>query len=453
MAGIGFDLKKIFYSSSDVGKIKVTFQSFFVSSGPLIFSIVTTLFLKLINETFMNKKDFNTFTGVMIYSFVFGIILSNPINCILTRKISDILYEKKYNEILSYFFTGFLVIGMLSFLVGFVYIESFSSLSENSFRISYLFASLNLLWFVMTFVTMLRETHKITFAYLTGMFIIVTVNYFYDKGSLAHLIDFFLLGICFTLFYLSKLIISRFEFNHKLIFSWIFDFKYYPIFISGFFLYAGMWIDKIIYWFFSNNGIRLLKGFYFFPCYDFVVFLGYITIIPATAYFIVFIETEFFENQKKYLSLLKTGGSLNEIKNQENNLYKIFNNSILKLISFQFFVSISFILILLPVMKHYNFAIKSLPLLGISTIDAFMQIIFNVLIIFFYYFDFQKECVFVTFLFFGLNFFLTWMIKDMPYKLAGYSYFYSLLIGNTIAYLLLRNKLKNLTFYILVKNL
>ena len=452
MAGIGFDLRKIFYTDNKIEKVKVSIQSLFVTSGPWIISIFTVATLKIINETVMNKSDFNVFVSVIIYSFVFSLIFSSPVTNLVTRCSSDIIYLEKYDEILSIFFSGFLIVGIISFLSAFLYIFYFTPLKNHSFRISYLFTSLNILWFIMVFVSMLKDPKRVTTAFLAGMIIIVLLTWLYAKGNLIKSLYSFTIGICVTLYYLSALLLKQFDFNKKLSFKWLFEFKYYPLVISGLFLYLGMWSDKIIYWFFSNKSVELTKGFYFFPVYDFAIFLSYLTIIPTTAFFVIFIETTFYETQRGYLTLLEKNGTLDDIKEKEEQLIVDFYKSIINLIYFQSFISILFIFLIPIILDHFNIVVESVPVLRIAVLAASLQIVLNIIIIFLYYFDYQKETLFIAVCLFVTNTSLSFIMKDLPFEYTGFSYFFALVITNIIAFIIAQKKLSNATYFILMKN-
>ncbi len=452
MAGIGFDLRKIFYTDNKLEKVKVSIQSLFITSGPWIISIFTVATLKIINETFMTKGNFNIFVSVIIYSFVFSLILSSPVTNLVTRCSSDFIYLEKFDEILSIFFSGFLIVGIISFLSAFLYILYFTPLKNYSFRISYLFTSLNILWFIMVFVSMLKDPKRITIAFLIGMLIIIFLNWLYAKGNLSKSLDSFTIGICFTCYYLIALLFKQFDFNKKLNFQWLFEFKYYPLVLSGLFLYLGMWADKIIYWFFSNKSVEVAKGFYFFPVYDFAIFLSYLTIIPTTAFFVIFIETTFYETQRAYLTLVERNGTLDEIREKEEKLIVDFYKSIINLIYFQSFIAIIFIFFVPILLDHFNIVVESIPLLRIAVLSATLQIILNIIIIFLYYFDYQKETLFIALCLFFSNTIISFYMKDMPFEYTGFSYFISLVITNIIAFVIAQFKLSNVTYFILMKN-
>ena len=450
MAGIGFDLRKIFHSEQSIVKAKVSFQSLFVTSGPWIISIFTIAALKIINETVMEKSAFNILVSVIVYSFIFSNIISSPFTNLVTRHVSDLLYRKEDEQIISVFLSGFLFMGVLTFAISYFFIYYFTTLEHFIFKVSYLFAALNILWFVMVFVSMLKEPQKITNAFLFGMITVILLNLFYAKGDISKALDSFTIGVCFTIYFLISILLNEFKFNNKIDFKWVLNFKYYPLLFSGFFLSGGMWADKLIYWFDSNKSIHIIKGFAFFPAYDFATFLAYLTIIPTTAFFVIFIETAFYELQRKYLSLLETNGSFFKIKDMEDELARGFLKSLLNVAYFQFLIAILFIIITPVILEYFNIVMESIPLLRITTIDASLQMIFNVLIIFLYYFDYQKETTIITFIFFITNLSVSYILKDYPFEFTGYSYFISLVISNFLAFSVALFKLKNITYYVLM---
>jgi uncharacterized membrane protein len=450
MAGIGFDLRKIFYTEKGIRKAKVSFQSIFITSGPWIISIFTIVALKIINETIMTKSEFNTLISVFVYLFVFSNILSSPVTNLVTRHVSDLIYKEKPDEILSSFLTGFILIGAISFLISYLFLMYFTNLQKYALEISYLFSSLNILWFVMIFVTMLKKPKKVFNAFLFGIIVVVLLNIFYAKGVLIKSLNSFTIGICLTIYFLISLIYEQFKFNNKISFKWLLNVKYYPLVFSGFFLYLGMWSDKLVYWFFSDKSVNLIKGFYCYPAYDFATFLAFLTIIPTTAYFVIFIETDFHKSQRTFLNLLEQNKSLYQIKRFEEELMLKFYKSLLNIFCFQFAIAIIFMFLSIYFLEHFNILSDSLPFLKIATMCASFQMIFNVIVIFFYYYDFQKEATLITFLFFLLNATFTYFVKNLPFEYTGYSYFFSLIISILLGFFVAKYKLSKVTYYILM---
>ena len=99
-----------------------------------------------------------------------------------------------------------------------------------------------------------------------------------------------------------------------------------------------------------------------------------------------------------------------------------------------------------------NINIASIPILRIVVFAVSLQMILNVVIIFLYYFNYQKEVLFISIVFFFSNLFLTLYMKDLPYEYVSYSYFNSLLITLFVALMIVLYKMDRISFYTFSKN-
>ncbi|MEY4503833.1 MAG: hypothetical protein RL154_125, partial [Pseudomonadota bacterium] len=185
-----------------------------------------------------------------------------------------------------------------------------------------------------------------------------------------------------------------------------------------------------------------------FPSYDFAIFVAYLTMIPAVAYFSVFVETVFYEEQKSYLSAIENKKDLWHIKTRARALFLSFLKSVFNVFVFQLIVALLFLLILTPSFDYFKISLESIPLLRISLFCALLQLVLQVIIIFIYYFDFQKEALFVTLFAFISNLTITLFLKDASFATVGYSYFISLVLSILFALGIAFYKLKRINYYI-----
>jgi uncharacterized membrane protein len=170
--------------------------------------------------------------------------------------------------------------------------------------------------------------------------------------------------------------------------------------------------------------------------------------IPAVAYFSVFVETVFYEEQKSYLSAIENKKDLWHIKTRARALFLSFLKSVFNVFVFQLIVALLFLLILTPSFDYFKISLESIPLLRISLFCALLQLVLQVIIIFIYYFDFQKEALFVTLFAFISNLTITLFLKDASFATVGYSYFISLVLSILFALGIAFYKLKRINYYI-----
>ena len=452
MAGIGFELQKVLETEKNYfPKFTIAFKSMFVTSGPWIISIISILLIKLFLEKSLDEILFLNFINVLIYSFIFSMILSAPFVNIITRYLSDVIYINKLDSIFPIFISGILVIGSISFICAYIFIFYFTALQSDIFTICSFFTSLSILWLVMVFVSTLKDYNLVTYSFLIGMMVTLFLLYFVLNNNLKELIESFTIGTLLTI----SILIARlkFDFESKKIFDFTFmkRSQYLPLFFSGFFLNLGIWIDKIIYWH-SSKGTELTKGFFFFPEYDFVMFISYLIIIPTTAYFTVYIETVFYENQRDYFSSIENKKPLNVIKSYEEKLKNAFTSGLIKITVFQFSCAFLFVIITQYLLDISNINIASIPILRIVVFAVSLQMILNVIVIFLYYFNYQKEVLFISLVFFFSNLLLTLYMKDLPYEFVSYSYFNSLIITLFFALIIALYKMERISFYTFSKN-
>jgi len=452
MAGIGFELQKVLDSEKNYfPKLGVAIKSMFITSGPWIISIITLLLIRFFIKDIIEETLFLDFMNILIYCFIFSMIISAPFINIITRYLADKIYEKKFDNIFAIFLSGITIIASISFSISATYIFFYTGFYEQTIEIASLFTAFSILWLIMVFVSTLKDYNLVTYSFLLGMAISFVLLLFVLNNSLEELLRGFTIGTLSSIYILvAKL---KLDFNSEKIFDFSFlrNPKYIPLFMSGFFLYLAMWIDKFIYWF-SQKGIELSEGFFFFPDYDFVVFISYLLLIPTTAYFTIYIETVFYEHQRDYFSAIENKKNLSVIESYEKDLKNSFFKGLIRVSVFQFILSLLFIVSIQYILDNTNTNISSIPLLRITVFAVSLQMILNTLVVFLYYFDYQKEVLSISLVFFISNLIISLFMKDLPYEYVGYSYFYSVLFTLFIAMIISLYKIDRINFYVFSKN-
>ncbi|HOS68705.1 MAG TPA: exopolysaccharide Pel transporter PelG, partial [Bacillota bacterium] len=100
MAGIGFELKKLFNGKGLIQGIRACFLSMLVAIGPTLLCILMmTVLQKLLYNWGASVLQRELFMATVIYSFTFSLILTSAFTMILSRYISDKIYKKEYKDI------------------------------------------------------------------------------------------------------------------------------------------------------------------------------------------------------------------------------------------------------------------------------------------------------------------------------------------------------------------
>lgn len=426
MAGIGFELKKLFRKDGTFPNVGAALKSMLVSAGPWFIAVCSILFIQTTIRPLMVLQEYYNFLSLITYSFIFSMILTSaPINMVI-RAASDALYTENIEEMVPLYLSGVLFCGLPSFFLAYFYLSSYTEFGAASIDGAYLFASLSILWVSMVFVSALRAYNIVSFTFLAGMLLSCLLLRFYAQGNFLSSIHSYTTGVVFTIFLLTARFYKEFGPGKGIQFNWLFRKDLIPLAISGLFFFLAVWIDKFLYWIASPHQVELVPGFLFYPNYDIAVFLANISILPTSAYFTVFVETHFQVAQKRFIDSVVEGRDLNKIKEYDKKMVKTYYQCLIYLLAFQAILSGVFFMIVPFTLDLLNQQVDVIPILRITIICAGMQVFFQSLTIFLYYFDFQKEVVILTVVGFFLNLIFTFQWLDAPMEYTGYSMFASL---------------------------
>src|SRR5665647_23634 len=101
MAGIGFELKKLFKDSGFFSNLRAYAYSALVSLGPFILcTIVIVTIMVFLEYMDFSFKDRELFLASVVYAFVFSQIIASGFKMMITRFIADMLYNEKFEFII-----------------------------------------------------------------------------------------------------------------------------------------------------------------------------------------------------------------------------------------------------------------------------------------------------------------------------------------------------------------
>jgi uncharacterized membrane protein len=453
MAGIGFALQDLFRDEGIFSRSNAIVKSIFVTSGPWLISIFTLTGMQLFWLGNDNLTLAGEFMSIVVYAFVFSMLFSQPVSTLLIRSASDFLYLNQDNKLRGIFTSGFLVIGIGSALLATLFLQIFTAEQYRILPLIWFFTSLSLLWFVMmVFVSCLKNFNQVSLAFFMGMLTSLIAVVYFSNSNVTKAIQYFTGGICLTLFWLCAIFFHEYKGSPKPDFSWIKAKHYYPLFFNGLMLAGILWADKLVYWYFSSHSNSVLKGFYFFPTYDFATFFANLSILPSTAFFVVFIETVFFKAIQKYFYYIEQGEDLLRLRQQEAKLLQLFLKSMFSLGLFQTLISSLFLLLIPALFDFHQYEVQILPLLKISVFNVGLQFLLQTLIIFLFYFNYQKEVAVISGITVLLSISLTYIFRDYGIITVGYPHFISLFVGLISGFMVAVYKIKNIGFYIFMEN-
>lgn len=447
MAGIGFQLRKIISQGNLYETIGALVSGVFIVAGPWLISVVS---MALLQGAFSREAIANVqvFQAVVVYCYAFSLSLFSALHHHFTRIIADLVWESRHGEAASWMLRFLLLAAVLALGLA-IPAALFISLDlvqyQNLFRIGMvvLFVFINLLWIIMLFISLLKRYTIILIVFVTGMGLSVLVapilaaQIGVTGALLGYTSGIVLIDIIFLIIVLIRYKPVKIETSKGLF--WKYLIRYSPLIASGFFFYAGQWLDKLYFWFFQGEQISGIS-LYMFPEYDYAVYLAGLSIIPGLVYFVIIAETQIYVDTRHFLYTV-THSPWMRIQEAKQNLLQSLRDEVRDQSLLQGFSTLAFAYAL------YLFGPDSVktPVMALALGAAFFQFTLMTILVFLYYFELYRQAMFAALLYFVLNGpamgLLYWVIPSLP---PGLGHLLAGSIASLWGYQMLRNNTRRI---------
>lgn len=460
MAGIGFELRKMFSESeSTFGDLKAIAYSTLISAGPWIITAISlNLMLFIAKGYIVLRSERILFMATVVYSFIFSQLLVSPWQYIVTRYISDCIYEKKTHELRGAFIGIMKLVIIVSFLVAKFYFRASPLNLFYKGLATTLFTLLGASWVCMSFVSVLKNYRFVAYSYIAGNVLAVILGVTLgrmpvevtDNIPSTNLLLAYTVGMFLTFLLLSYNLLSTFTDRKSSEFAFLRYLKgYISLFFTGLFYTLGVWVHLFINWFKGDSYI-ISSTFRTAPFYEAALFYAFFITIPSMVYFVVFLETKFFPDYKTYYAHISYRGTMDEINRSLANMMSILKKETFYCMELQFFICLSFALMAKPIFHYFEMDLYLLELFRIFIFAAFCTVFISIFITVFLYLDARMEALLVSMLFFLSNFIFTYLFTLKGDEFTGIGFFLASFLTLIVARGLLLRAFKSLnytTFY------
>ncbi|SFV58368.1 Extracellular Matrix protein PelG [hydrothermal vent metagenome] len=451
MAGIGFELRKILREDRLLSLAKVYGYSAILSSGPWVISIVAILIVGFLNLSNVGEvRDAFRFQVVITYAIALAssLIITGLLQLPFTRYVADLIFAKRENEVLPSYFGAIILSWALGivFIVP-VYLWVFEGL-DISFIIGAILTFMILcgVWISSILAASLKYYVAVVWSYLLSYTFIVVMSYFIGN-SIQMLLYIFFTGNAILFIVLMSLIIKSYPSTIFLKVDFFLDKNFYwTLGIAGLAYNLGAWVDKFIFWYDPSTGANVIGKLNASVVYDMPIFLAYFSILPGMAIFFFRLESDFAEKYDLYYDAVRSGGTLDLIKQYRDDMTTIIRQAIREILIIQGIMDVILFLIAPRLFDLLHISVIYLGLFYILTIGAMLQLAFMSILAILYYLDRKKPAMWLSIAFFVLNGLLTLVSIRMGTAMYGYGYTVALLIVFTMAIIVIRQEMKRLNY-------
>ena len=356
MAGIGFELKKLFEKKGVFALLKAYGYAGAICTGPMLLGIALLLGIHYISESAgLSVGQQDLLTCMMTYTLLSSLVITNIFGMTVTRYTADCLYEEKNEKVIPSLYGGLSIM----LVIGAVFYGGFLFFSKLPFSycvlIFTLLEELIVVWTQMNYLTALKDYKGILIAFMVALSSGLGLGY-----VLTCILDFpvipTLLG-CVSLSYglmaiWYHILLRRFfpvvKGSRAEVLTGI---EKHPALVGcGIFITIGLYGHLVLMWG-SKLGIQIYGPFFAAPEYDVPALMAFLSTLVSTINFVTSVEVNFYPKYRTYYSLFNDEGTLMDIEQAEREMRITLQDELSYNAAKQVFTTIIFIVfgtVLLP---------------------------------------------------------------------------------------------------------
>lgn len=395
MAGIGTKLSNIFEKDTVTTDL-IGFGYSSISTVAPMFAVILNIllmghFLKFSELGFVERE---LFSCTVLYIFIFALLTASPFNSVLSKYISDVIYEERYEDIRPCYYLGLLMNLLLSCLLGipFCLREHFVGKVDVFYVfIGYCgYIALVLVFYSMLYLSIAKDYQKISLFFFLGMLeaflLSLFLRYVMRWGIRESMLFALMTGFYFIAF-LEIAVVKRYFGRSSNRYRSVLRYfrKYWQLVVSNFFYTLGLYIHNFVFWT-TDMKLVLVRTFVCNQPYDMATCLAMFTNLSATVIFITRVEMHFHGKYKGYSEAV-IGGKGADIDTAKREMFRQLSAELVNLMRIQFIITS--VVYLLCVVFLPGFGISWLTMRIYSCLVAGYFILFLMYseIIFLYYFN------------------------------------------------------------------
>lgn len=351
MAGIGFELKKLFSRKGLIATIRAYSYATVVCAGPMILG-----FILLISSMFMAefagaaRQTRELLVTMITHTLLGSLLVTSLFSMLTTRFCADMIYEKNYHKLIPSFY------GSLSFMLiigGCLYgvFLHFAGV-ELLYRVLswLLFMTLIVVWTQINYLTMLKDFKSIVLAFAVSVAVSLILGavfiWLLHIEIITALLTSITIGYGIMMVWYFTILYRTFPEGFGTSFRFLEWIDRIPsLCLIGFFTSLGLFGHLLIMWWISPLSVQVQGLFYGAPTHDVPAIFAFFSILITTVNFTTSVETRFYPEYKTYFSLFNDGGSIESIDEAEGNMIRVLSEEIGYLSLKQVFSTLIFIIV------------------------------------------------------------------------------------------------------------
>lgn len=395
MAGIGVKLNKIYEKNTIATDLYGFFYSSLMTVAPMFLVIGVIILIQwLLGFSESSYANRELFASTVLYIFIFSLLSASPLNAVLSRFLSDTIFDERYQDIMPCYYVGLLmnVVLGLCLAIPFCIHEYLTGLVPLYYVFTGFcgFLALLMVFYSMLYLNITKDYQKISLFFLMGMTVTFILSWI--------LIRFFHWEVTYTILFslvVGFLIIGSLEFaqirsyfrensrQYKRVLEYFR--KYWQLVAANFFYTLGLFIHNFVFWT-TPEHLIVVRSFYSHTSYDMASCLAMFTNISATIIFISRIEMNFHDRYKAYSEAV-IGGRGMDVENTKSRMFLQLGDEIMSLARIQFIITVVVFLLCLVILPQFGFGGSTMRIYPMLSLGYYILFLMYAEILFLYYFN------------------------------------------------------------------
>lgn len=459
MAGIGVKLNRIFEKRTIAAHLVGFGYSAMTTIAPMFLVIGSIMAMqKLLHYSTVNYYDRELFACTVLYIFIFALLSASPFNAVLSRYLSDVIYNETYEDILPCFYVGLILNLSFSSLIGIPF--CIHEYLIGGVRLHYVFTgylgylNLVMVFYAMLYLSICKDYGRISLFFLYGavlavvLALVLTYLFHWEKtySMLFSLAGGFLLTAA-----LEMAVIRHYFRENSGKYRPVFQYlrKYWKLVGTNFLYTLGLYIHNFVFW---TTPLKMVLVDTFVCCqpYDMGTCLAMFTNISASVIFIARTEMRFHERYKNYSEAV-IGGRGMDIRVSKQRMFRALADELMNLLRIQFIITVVVFLLCEIFLPRFGFGGLVMQIYPALAAGYFVLYLMYAAMLYLYYFEDLDGSLLTALIFCGA----TWAGAVLGTNLQPIFYGIGPLLGSlcgwTFAYFRLRWVEKHMDVHVFCK--
>ncbi len=450
MAGIGFEIRKLSRQRGMLAPVASLGHATVIAAGPWILTVIALGIIQS-RVTFETEWRSTSVQALIIYGFALSLIATAPVTAVAVRAASDEIYLKRFHSLVPIFLHATLVSTAIGLGAGLAVFGMMSDLALADLTFAVLATGiLCAMWPALAFCGTVRRYAAISRAFMLGLLASVGLTFLVERLGLSAASEAFAfaLGLGLTTILLQAAFLGTFADIDPMAEDQAaspdrHDKPYGLVALGAVLSALGMWADTAIMW---AGPLQVLsrEGLATAPFYDSVMFIARLSMVPALAFFVVWVETAVFEKVQTYVSAIRGTGTLDRILGAATDLQSTIRKMITSVLLVQLVASCALALLAHAAIESSGLLFQQTGLLRNGAIGALFHVIFLAATTILLFLDRVRSFAVLQGLFLVLNAGLTAVVTLWIPDAYGLGYLIAAGLSAVVAVLVLEDKTENL---------